>query len=143
MDEKNASHFHGKRFEAAIHPKASHRSNPMTNGMDYDILKASEEKFEELQAGQMIPTSYDIHNSLNLLDIPAIDTTERSFVVNARRHHFDPEGFKEGNPLIKGDFQRSFAGIFFKSPIYNMLCKSVADQICFTCSHISRANGAT
>lgn len=103
-DVEHPSSFPGMRFERFISKARTFRSDPMSNGMDLEILSSGTDKVEGLKKDGVLPSSYDIHSSINLLDNATIDTTEKDFVVNARLLGFDPDGFREGRPLEKGIF---------------------------------------
>ena len=52
----------------------------------------------------VLPKSYDLHKSVQLLPDRVIDTTNRSTVLAAKVNRFDPDGFRDGRPLQRALF---------------------------------------
>ena len=100
----HASNYPGKVFAASdsyIFRKQKNYANPLYMGTDLAALSRVTARITELQEGGELPSSYDVHNPVQLLPDRIFDTTNRSIVVGAQRNAFDPDGFKAGRPLQK------------------------------------------
>jgi len=106
-DPEHASNFKGKVFAASdsyLFRKQSNFANPLFMGTDLAALSRIQERIHQLQLDGELPSSYDVHNPVQLLPERAFDTSNRSTVVGAQRNAFDPDGFRSGRPLKKTIF---------------------------------------
>jgi len=110
MNEDHPDHpsnYKGKVFDATssrLFTKTKSYANPLYLGTDIEALNQINERIEQLQEDGEIPSSYDIHNPVQLLPERTFDTTNRASVVGAQKNAFDPDGFKSGRPLQRTIF---------------------------------------
>lgn len=106
-DPKHASNFKGRVFAASdsfIFRKQANFANPLYLGTDLAALSRIQERIHELQLDGELPSSYDLHNPVQLLPERTFDTSNRSTVVGAQKNSFDPDGFRSGKPLKRTIF---------------------------------------
>ena len=124
-DEDHASNYPGKLFTGPDALKGSFKSNPMLKGTFEDGLRDATATIEDDIRRGLLPSSYDVHNALNLLPYGMVDTTDQSVVIKAFEHDFDYEGFKTGKPLRRD--------IFFINPYLT----------CGECNHVAFLDSQT
>lgn len=106
-DPNHSSNFIGQVFHASdsyLFRKKKTFANPLYNGTDIAALNRAQERIEELQQHGELPSSYNVHNPVQLMAERTFDTTNRSIVVGAQKNAFDPDGFRAGRPLQKTIF---------------------------------------
>ena len=106
-DPDHPSNFKGKLFygnDITDFAKQRNSANPLYQGTDLEAIKRVEDRIDALKREGEIPTSYTVHDSLQLLPDRVLDTTNRSAVLTGQRFNFDPEGFRQGKPLQRHIF---------------------------------------
>lgn len=96
------STFQGQVFDPTANVDyKSQRSyaNTLYFGTDLDALGRVQNRIDTLIEEGELPSSYNVHNPVQLLPDRTFDTTNRSVVLQAQTNNFDPEGFKKGRPL--------------------------------------------
>ena len=76
----------------------------MVRGINDSKLIEIKERLAELKKKKLVPESYTIHNSVQVLPERVVDTTDRSMINIAKQYGFDSAGFAEGDPLRKSTF---------------------------------------
>jgi hypothetical protein len=122
---KQEHDYHGKLFEGPDVLKGDFKSNPMLKGTDEDGIKTATAEIEDSIRRGLLPSSYDVHNSLSLLSTGVVDTTDLNVVIHAFQHNFDHDGYSKGRPLRKD--------IFFTNPYLT----------CGECNHVAFLDAAT
>lgn len=97
----HASNYVGKIFVGPDSLKTKARGNPMYDGADMDALSRVQSRIDYLKHEGILPSTYDVHSTVQLLPDRVFDTTNRATVIQAQINGFDPEGFKTGQPLLK------------------------------------------
>ena len=96
------SYFSGQVFvphDSFNFKYARNYANSLYYGTDLSSIKRVEDRIDTLIDEGELPSSYNIHNPVQLMPDRTFDTTNRSTVLQARRNNFDPEGFRQGKPL--------------------------------------------
>jgi hypothetical protein len=78
--------------------------DPRTTEATKSYLRDAARHVALLQINGQLPTSYDMHNPINVLPDLVIDTTDRVAVDGAEVNSFDSDGYAEGRPLVKTIF---------------------------------------
>lgn len=79
----------------------SSAADPMVKGMSKEALNAIRERMVELKKKRMVPDSFTMHNSVQVLAERVWDTSDRTSVNVAKKCGFDKDGFEKGDPLRK------------------------------------------
>lgn len=104
---KKANNLHPSNFNGQIfvpHDNSSFRhkrnyANSLYYGTDLGSLKRVQDRIDTLIDEGELPSSYNLHNPIQLMPDRTFDTTNRSSVLQAQQNNFDPEGFRQGKPL--------------------------------------------
>jgi hypothetical protein len=109
-DDDSAAHpsmFPGISFAPHESILRRNKSDPMNRGLDLAGLAAAEERIAYLKEKKELPEEFSVHNSIQLLPQRVTDTTNREVLLMAKKHNFDPDGFRKGKPLEKSMFYMS------------------------------------
>ena len=124
-EEDHVGSFPGKLFVGPDALKGAFKSNPMLKGTFEEGLRDATATIEDDIRRGRLPSSYDVHNALNLLPYGLVDTTDQDVVIKAFQHDFDYEGYKTGKPLRRD--------IFFINPYLT----------CGECNHVAFLDSQT
>lgn len=96
------STYYGQVFDPSAnvdYKKTRSYANTLYYGTDMDALGRVQDRIDVLIDEGELPSSYNVHNPVQLLPDRMFDTTNRSTVLQAQKNQFDPEGFRKGRPL--------------------------------------------